>query len=431
LPKPTVRALAKIDKVPGRHPFGDGLYLWVRDPRSRYWTHRYRVGGRQTETSLEPYPDTLLEDVIAKHLAQRALLLEKVDPVGERRARRRVVRAATGAPTFGKAADDYVERMEERGAWRHPKHRQQWRNTLKGLPASFRDLPVDRIGPRQVFEALDPVWHKTPETASRLRGRIAAVLGFTREPEDTRPNPAAWTDWLKAKLGSAKELGKISRKTGERTKRGNHAALPHAETPGFMARLRARGAIRRDHAARALEFLILTAARSGEVRGMVWDEVSFDEKLWTIPASRMKADREHKVPLSDRALLILREQKEARRPINPYCFQGWRPGRSLSDVALTSLLRRMRVTAKVDGKDGIVTAHGFRSAFRDWAGDETHFAREVAEAALAHKVGDKAEQAYRRGDALKKRRELMDAWARYCDGAPEGQVIPIAAARSL
>jgi integrase len=425
MPKLTVRTIEKVAKTPGRHPFGDGLYLWVRGPTARYWTHRYRVAGRQTETSLGPYPDTLIEDVIAKHAAQRAQVVKKIDPVGDKRARRKAVRAVAGTPTFGQIVDRYIESRED--SWKNRKHRQQWVNTTKAgsYCEPIRALPVDRVTTAMIHDLLEPLWKRAPETAQRVRGRIEQALDFAQARghiDEDRRNPARWK-------------GRLDKLLAKPPKHVNHTALPYAEIPHFMARLRKRG--ERDVAARALEFAVLTAARSGEVFGMVWDEVNLDEGLWTVPAARMKADRLHRVPLSDRTIEILKGQLETAprddegRLRNPHVFPGRRPMLPLSNMAMTVMLRRMNVTRQVDGEATIVTAHGMRSSFRDWVGDKTNFPREVAEAALAHIVGDEAEQAYRRGDALEKRGMLMDDWAAYCDPAPTGgKVIPIGKARA-
>jgi integrase len=261
--------------------------------------------------------------------------------------------------------------------------------------------PVEEIDTEAVLSVLQPLWQTIAETASRLRGRIEAVLDFAkahgrREGE----NPARWRGHLDKLLPKRQKLS-----------RGHFAAMPYAEVPTFMAALREREAL----AATALEFTILTAARSGEALGAHWVEIDFEAKVWNIPAARMKAAREHRVPLSGRALAILKKLSATR--LNEFVFPGQQRGKPLSPMALTMVLRRMKRDA--------VTVHGFRSAFRDWCGEETHFPREIAEAALAHVTGDKTEQAYRRGDALEKRRALMDAWASYCEAA--SNVLPLRA----
>ncbi len=420
--KLTKSDLTRLAKQPGRHRISDapGLFLRVLDPDRVYWTYRYRFAGRENEPSLGPYPEIGLAEAIAKHTAMRASVLAGTDPLAGKRARRAAAVEAPPrpAPTFGEAADDFLDRKESKGLLgKNPKHRAQWRSTLDSLPASFRELRVNKIGSQHVFDALDPIWDKKPETASRLRARIAAVIDFARGPEDERRNPAAWSGWLKTQLGSAKKLGKIDRKTGERLERSHHAAMPYKDLPAFMKRLRDTPGV----AAKALAFAILTAARSGEVLGALWDEIDLEHTatvtgadgkdctvaipLWTIPADRMKAGEVHRAPLCDAAIAILKEMREARVREHRFVFPGQRPRKPLSNMALEMTMRRL--------KAGAFTPHGMRSAFRDWVGDETHFQREIAEAALAHAVGDAAERAYRRGDALLKRLGLMKAWSQF------------------
>lgn len=264
--------------------------------------------------------------------------------------------------------------------------------TLTRYCEPIRDMPVADVDREAVLSVLKPLWMRAPETGSRLRGRIEAVLdaararGFIGRNE---ANPARWRG----------HLDKLLPKRAKLT-RGHHAAMPYADVPPFVAELRQRPAT----AARALEFCILTAARSGEALAARWHEIDLNQQVWTIPPTRTKAAREHRVPLSERAVAILREMEALRS--GDYVFPGQRPGRPLSGMAFEVLLRRAKSP---------YTAHGFRSSFRDWAGNETHFPRELAEHALAHVIGDKAEQAYRRSDALARRRELMEAWASYCE----------------
>jgi integrase len=410
----TRTALKRLDKIAGRHRDGStALYLWVRNNEARYWTYRYRLGGRQTELSLGPYPETTLEEAKAIYAEKSALVLKGEDPVAGKRARRLSHRSAVNAaaiPTFGETVDRYIESHEH--GWKNAKHRQQWVNTTKAGSACepIRALPVDKVTTAAIHDLLEPMWKTTPETAQRLRGRIEMTLDFAQArghiAEDRR-NPARWK-------------GLLDKLLMRPPKHVNHVALPYAEVPRLMRRLRERG--EKDVAARALEFTILTAARSGETFGMTWDEANLDEGLWTVPDSRMKAGREHRVPLSDRALEILSRQLETAakdddgRPLNPYVFPGRKPGRPLSGMAMTVMLRRMGVTVRVNGKDAVVTAHGTaRASFRTWVSDATIFPREVAERALAHAVGG-VEGAYERSEMLMKRRRLMAAWADWCAG---------------
>jgi integrase len=275
--------------------------------------------------------------------------------------------------------------------FRNEKHKAQWKSTLATYAAPLSNKPVDTITTDDVLAILKPIWTIKPETASRLRGRIEKVLdaakakGF-REGE----NPAHWRGHLDHLLSRPSKLT-----------RGHHAAMPYDEVAAFVADLRGREA----SAALALELCILTAARSGEILGMRWDEIDLNKKIWTVPAHRMKAGREHRVPLSERATTILIALSEGRS--GDYVFPGQRRDKPLSNMAMEMMLRRMKVEN--------ATVHGFRSSFRDWCGNETGYPRELIETALAHVIGDKAEQAYRRSDALEKRRNLMEAWADYCE----------------
>jgi integrase len=272
--------------------------------------------------------------------------------------------------------------------------------TLTVYAAPLRSKPVDKVETSDVLAVLKPIWLEKPETASRLRGRIERVLNAAKaKGYRTGENPAAWRGHLENLLPRQSKLS-----------RGHHAALPYADVPDFVAKLREREAV----AALALEFAILTATRSGEVLNARWDEIDLEAKTWTIPAERMKAAREHRVPLSDPALSILVKLSASR--VSEFVFPGQRPNQPLSVMAMEMVLRRMGVA-------DAVTVHGFRSSFRDWAGNETSFPRELAEHALAHVIGDKAEQAYRRGDALEKRRALMAAWSAHCEPARSGDVI--------
>jgi integrase len=416
---------------PGLHSDSNNLYLRVKLDGRRSWAFIYRINGKQREAGLGKAADkngkngVTLANARRRASEGREMLGRKppVDPLTVWRAR-----PASDAPTFAEAADAYVRRQESRGeGGRNPKHRRQWKTSLASLPAWFRALKVDQIGPQQVFDAIDDIWSATPESGSRLRGRIAGVLDSARGPEDVRPNPASLTGWLKQKLGDLKELGKIDRKTKARVERGNFAAMHYRDVPAFAARLRA------EHVAslvpaRGLEFLLLTAARTGEAIGAKWSEMDLTAGLWTMPPERLKTGRKvkkpHVVPLSDRALEIVKEMRAITT--FAYVFPGFRDGRPLDSGAFLELLRRMGYAD--------VTIHGFRSSFRDWAGDQTPFSREIAEAALGHVVTG-VEGVYRRGDALAKRRELMDVWAAYCTSTPSGEaaaanVLPFSARAS-
>lgn len=372
----SARGLPGITK-PGRHADGGNLYLVISPNGGRRWTFLFRWRGKPTEIGLGGARDVSLARARELATAARARLAEGLDP--------RSVRTTAGA-TFGEVADTLFESMES--SWRNAKHRQQWQNTLRDHAAALRPLGVGAITTDDVLAALKPIWATKPETASRVRGRIERVLDAAKAKGlRTGENPARWRG----------HLDQLLPKRGRLT-RGHHAAMPYAAVPAFMVRLREREAL----AALALEFTILTAARSGEVLGARRKEFDLKERIWTVPASRMKGGQEHRVPLSDRALEIATAIGEG-----DFVFPGERRGRPLSPNALNNILSRMEVDA---------TVHGFRSSFRDFAGNETHFPREVCEAALAHVIENKAEAAYRRGDALDKRRELMRTWADYCLG---------------
>jgi integrase len=340
----------------------------------------WKKKGKRHEMGLGGYPAVSLAKARMLAGRNRALIAEGGNPIESRRKET--------VPTFGECADQFVASMESQ--WRNEKHRAQWRMTLTTYAEPIRSKSVSDISTGDVLTVLNPIWQKRPETASRLRGRIERVLDFAKvRGWRSGENPALWRGHLKSILPARTRLS-----------RGHHAAMPYREVPDFVERLHGLVSI----SARALEFLILTAARSGEVREAIWDEFDLDAGIWTVPAARMKAGKEHRVPLSDRALQIVRELQDLR--VSDFVFPGQRQGRPMSNMAYTMLVRRMN--------PGNYTVHGFRSTFRDWAGDETHFSRDVAESALAHQIGNEVERAYRRADALVKRRELMAAWASHC-----------------
>jgi integrase len=277
--------------------------------------------------------------------------------------------------------------------WKNAKHKAQWEMTLREYAKPLRDMSVDAIRTEDVLKVLKPIWTEKPETASRTRGRIERVLNAAKAlGHVSGENPAAWRGNLKNLLPAPRKLA-----------RGHHAAMPFTEVPAFVQRLQDRPAI----ASLALEWTILTAARSNETLGATWGEIDLPARVWTVPAKRMKSGRAHRVPLSARAMELLEEASLVRFDEKPgsYLFPGQKRGKPISVMGMAMLLRRMGVDT---------TVHGFRSAFRDWVGEETSFPREVAEAALAHAIGDETEAAYRRGDALEKRRKLMEGWAKYC-----------------
>ena len=366
---------------PGRHSDGGGLYLSIDTSARRRWVFMYTSNGRRVELGLGSTSTRSLKEAREEAGSLRASLARGLDPRAERSK-------STTKPTFGEFADEYVEAM--RPSWRNAKHAAQWSMTLTEYAKPLRRLPIDAVTTEEILRTLQPIWKRTPETAERLRGRIENVLSSAkakglREGE----NPAAWKGHLDQLLPKRQRLT-----------RGHHAALPFNDVAEFFGNLSAKSAT----AARALQFLILTASRSGEVLGATWSEVDLDRGLWVVPASRMKAGTEHRVPLSEAALNVLSSVNVGLRP-DDHLFWGKSPDRPLSNMAMSMLLRRMVPN---------VTVHGFRSSFRDWAAEVSAFSHEVCEMALAHTIPNKAEAAYRRGDLLEKRRELMEAWALFC-----------------
>jgi integrase len=368
---------------PGRHADGHGLYLVVKPSGRKSWVLLYTFDGRRREMGLGGYPTMSLATARKTTLQHREMLSMGKDPLAKTRAR--------SVPTFGQLADEYIR--THASSWRNEKHRAQWVMTLKRHAAPLRSMRVNDVKVDDVVRVLSPIWTTRPETASRLRGRIEAVLDAAKaRGYRDGENPAGWRGNLKHLLPRRQKLT-----------RGHHAALPFAELPQFIRQLERRTST----AARALQFIILTGARVGEVLGAHWGEFDLQSALWTVPAHRMKGAREHRVPLSPPALSILKEMQTLRRSDNTAAlvFPGAREGRPLSGMSTAMLLRRM---GRAD-----LTTHGFRSSLRDWAAECTNFPREIAEAALAHQVGDAVERAYRRGDALEKRRTLMKEWAEF------------------
>ena len=395
---------AKVSKAkPGRYGDGNGLYLFVRSAEARFWVFRYTRAGKMREMGLGRAgdDDAAVRLVEAREKAADLLKLVRggIDPLEKREADAKQAaadtqRAAVREITFRTVSELYLDAHEQ--TWRNPKHRMQWRNTLDSYAhPHFGDLPVAEIGTEHVLAALEPIWRAKPETATRVRGRVESVLDYaTARGWRTGENPARWRGHLANLLPARGKVAPVE----------HHAALPWSEIGAFLPLLKAQAGV----SARALQFLIHTAARSGEVLGARWGEFDLAAKVWTVPAGRMKAGREHRVPLSEAALLILRDTAKLRTNDTPeaFVFPGADKDRPLSVMAMTMVLRRM--------KRGDLTVHGFRSTFRDWVGEATGTPREVAEAALAHALADKTEAAYARGDLFAKRRRLMDDWATFC-----------------
>lgn len=359
---------------PGYHADGDGLYLQVTESGARSWILRYQHAKRRREMGLGPVALYGLAEARQRALQQRRLLADGIDPIEARRAAQRV-----SVRLWGAAVDDYI--AAHRAAWKNGAQADQWQQSLDAYGPD-RALPVEKLDTATVLGVLRPIWTTKTETATRVRGRIERIWSAEKVAGNVAgENPARWRGHLDALLPKP---SKVARKR-------HHAAMPYARMPEFMARLRSRSG----RAARAMEFAILTAARTGEVTGMAWDEVSGD--TWTIPGERMKAGRPHVVPLTAQAQAVLAALPRDRPPF------------SLSENAMLYLLQR----APPRGMGEPYTVHGFRSTFRDWGSETTGFPHEVMEMALAHHIRDKTEAAYRRGDLLAKRRELMEAWAAY------------------
>lgn len=385
---------------PGIYGDGDGLYLRVQPTGRRSWVFIWRRFGTRREIGLGPYNSGAWHVTLSAARTKAAEAREIIGAGGDPKSDMAERKAAAGAVTFGKVADEYIETMQTK--WKGAKTLPAWQRFAVAYVKGIRGVPVDKISTDDVVRVLRPMWHDKPETASKVRERIKLVLDHAKARGlRAGDNPAQWKGHLDQILP-----------TPEKLIRGHHAALPHTEVPAFIKSLRSVDGV----GALALEFTILTAARSGEARGAVWDEIDLDAGLWTIPGDRMKGGKEHRVPLSGRALEIIKAMKA--RAINGYVFPGRGDHRLISDMTLAKALK--------SAGGGAFTVHGFRSTFRDWVADETTFQREVAEAALAHAVGDAVERAYRRGDALAKRRKLMDAWATYCTTIKAGNVVSMA-----
>ena len=394
------------------HGDGGGLYLQVTKgadgtPR-KSWLFRYAVGGRERQMGLGPLSDVPLAEARSRALTARELRRAGKDPIAEREAERAEASlVAAKTMSFDECATAYI--AAHRAGWRNIKHASQWTNTIASYCSPiFGELPVQLVDVGLVMKAIEPLWATKPETAGRVRGRIERILDWAKvRGYRDGENPARWRGHLDHLLPARGKIRRVQ----------HHAALAYAEIPAFVTALRGRNAI----AARALEFAILTAARTGEVLGAKLSEIDLDARVWVIPAERMKAGREHRVPLADRALEIIRNMMASKQ--NDYIFYGDRRA-TLSNMSLLMLLRRM-------GRNDITT-HGFRSTFRDWVAEQTDCPSAVAEMALAHSIGNAVEAAYRRGDMLDKRRPLMAKWENYCTKpVASGTVTPIMAGRSL
>jgi integrase len=389
----SARTVASALKKPGLHPDGGGLYLQVGATGSASWIYRYKIAGRERQMGLGPANVIGLAEARLAVAECRRQRWAGRDPIDERRAARQTVQLerARGV-TFRAAAELYISSHAH--AWRNAKHGAQWRATLAAYAFPvFGDMPVQDIDVALVMKAIEPIWNSKSQTAARVRGRIESILDWAATRGYRKgENPARWRGHLDNLLPAPSKVAKVE----------HHPALSYSDIGGFMTELRKQHGT----AAAALEFTVLTAGRTAEVLGAKWHEVNVDEALWIIPADRMKSGKDHRVPLSEPSLVIVRRMAEDQQAETEHVFPGVKSGRALSPVAMLRVLRRMDHTG--------LSVHGFRSTFRDWAAERTNFPHEIAEAALAHATGGAVERAYRRGDAIEKRRALMAAWAGFC-----------------
>lgn len=388
------RTVASLSKT-GAYADGGGLYLQISKWETKAWIFRFMLDGRSRQMGLGPIHTVTLAEARAEALECRKLLRDRIDPIEHRKAKHNKIKVdAATAISFKECAEKYISVHSD--GWKNAKHLSQWQNTLAAyVYPTFGDLPVSAIDTGLVMRALEPIWATKTETASRVRGRIESVLDWAKALEYREgENPARWKGHLANLLPARAKVRKVA----------HLAAIPYEDIGTFMAALRKREGA----PAKGLEFLILTATRTGETVGAQWDEIDFNEAVWTVPAERTKTDTEHRVPLSPAALDVLEAMLAVTQ--SDYIFPGSRANRPLGNAALLLLLKRLG--------HGDLTAHGFRSTFRDWAAERTAFPRDVAEMALGHTVANKVEAAYRRGDLFDKRAKLMDAWAEYCS-APE------------
>lgn len=379
-------------KEPGRYGDGSGLWLHIGPSGGKSWVLRYSFRKKPREMGLGPVGLVSLADARKKARDARRKLLEGIDPLAERDAQRRAAELeAARAVTFIEAAERCLAALET--GWKNPKHGQQWRNTLSTYAEPiFGQLPVADIDTGLVLKALEPIWTEKAETASRLRGRIERVLDWAaarglRNGE----NPARWRGHLESLLPAPAKVAKVK----------HHAALPWRQVPEAMARIGEVDGV----GAAALRFAILTACRSGEVRGARWKEIDLGSREWVVPEERMKAGRAHRVPLSDAASEVLIQMRPLANGTASLVFPGKHSGSAISDMTMSAVLKRLDIPA---------TVHGFRSSFSDWAAETTDHPHEVREMALAHTISNAVERAYRRGDLFDRRRQLMEEWARYC-----------------
>lgn len=391
-------------REPGLYGDGAGLYLQIKNDDAKSWIYRYQRNRKPRSMGLGSFGVVGLAEARSAAQRCRALLHAGIDPIDSREsAKAAAALEQAKSTTFKDAAARLID--AKRPGWKNPKHAAQWTATLDTYAYPVMGgIAVQDVTTDHVLRVLEPIWVSKAETATRVRGRIESVIDWaTARGLRKGENPARWRGHLDKLLSASAKVKRVK----------HHAALPYADVAQFMSGLRKREGV----TGRALEFTILTAARTGEVIGAKWPEFDLAAKVWTVPASRMKGGREHRVALCDRAVEIVRELEAVK--VSEFVFTGQRQGRHLSNMAMLELLRGMNIDA---------TGHGFRSTFKDWARECTNFANEVSEAALAHVVRDKTEAAYGRGDILEKRRQLMAAWERHCmTPRMAGEVVPIRA----
>ncbi len=390
--KLTARQVATAD--PGKYEDGAGLRLVVSKSGSRRWVFRFRLNGRSREMGLGGFPDVSLGEARVKAARHRKKVKAGVDPIEARKA------GEVEMPTFTTCAARYIR--AHRGGWKNARHARQWVSTLRTYAhPEIGAKPVDAIGTDDVLSILKPIWTSKTETAKRVQGRIENILDYAAaHGYRDQANPARWRGHLDKLLPRPTRIKKPE----------HHPAMPYEDLPAFMAELRANGSL----SALALQFLILTATRTSEALKARWEEIDLETRTWTVPASRMKTGREHRVPLSDAALAVLEALPRVHG--NPYLFPGTRQSRPLSNMALLQLMRGMGYGVNCERGDYV--PHGFRSSFRDWSGEVSSYPRDVAEMALAHVIENKVEAAYQRGGLFAERARMMQEWAEFVTMAP-------------
>jgi integrase len=395
-------------KNPGMYADGGSLYLRVAEGGSKQWIFRYVTNGRMRDMGIGPAHILTLQEAREKAREANKLRLEGIDPIAHKRARLAALRAADAKQmTFRQCGEAFIK-DNERG-WTNAKHRHDWPASLPMyVYPTLGALPVAAIDTPLVLKVIKPLWERVPETARRVRGRIEAVLGWaTVHHYRAGDNPARWAGHLEHALPSRSVIAPVK----------HHAAMPYVEVPAFMAKLKQKSSV----SAACLQFVVLTAARRAEATGAMWGEIDLDAAVWTIPASRMKAGEQHRVPLSSAAIAVLKDMAAIR--ISEYVFPGNAAGRPVHGASVAGLAKR------VAGSD--ITLHGFRSSFRDWCSERTSFPHEVAEMALAHAIPSAVEKAYRRGDLFDKRRRLIEAWSEFCSKPnATAAVVPLQGARA-